>query len=230
MIDIGRAAQHPFEDQNWISKFLIGGLINIVPILNLAGFGYAIDHLKSVSRGQNIPLPTWDDLGAKFVTGLKLAVVNFILALPMFVIVCVATVLPALGAGASDAGDDAFAVAFLGTSTVLLCVVGVYGLALALLAPAIYIQLARTDTIAACLRLGELWAIARRTLGDCGSDRGRHRHRRHRWRYQHHSLHRSDCDARAGIADPALSASSERAPVRAICPPELTRHGERPRF
>jgi len=166
MIDIGRAAQHPFEDQNWISKFLIGGLINIVPILNLAGFGYAIDHLKSVSRGQDIPLPTWDDLGAKFVTGLKLAVVNFILALPMFVIVCVATVLPALGAGASDAGDDAFAVAFLGTSTVLLCVVGVYGLALALLAPAIYIQLARTDTIAACLRLGELWAIARRTLGD----------------------------------------------------------------
>jgi len=166
MIDIGRAAQHPFEDQNWISKFLIGGLINIVPILNLAGFGYAIDHLKSVSRGQDIPLPTWDDLGAKFVTGLKLAVVNFIPALPMFVIVCVATVLPALGAGASDAGDDAFAVAFLGTSTVLLCVVGVYGLALALLAPAIYIQLARTDTIAACLRLGELWAIARRTLGD----------------------------------------------------------------
>jgi len=166
MIDIGRAAQHPFEDQNWISKFLIGGLINIVPILNLAGFGYAIDHLKSVSRGQNIPLPTWDDLGAKFVTGLKLAVVNFILALPMFVIVCVATVLPALGAGASDAGDDAFAVAFLGTSTVLLCVVGVYGLALALLAPAIYIQLARTDTITACLRLGELWAIANRNLGD----------------------------------------------------------------
>ncbi len=166
MIDIGRAAQHPFEDQNWISRFLIGGLINIVPILNFAGFGYAIDHLKSVSRGQDIPLPTWDDLGAKFVTGLKLAVVNLILALPMFVIVCVASVLPALGAGAGDAGNDAIAAAFLGTSTVLLCVVGVYGLALALLAPAIYIQLARTDTIAACLRLGELWAIARRNLGD----------------------------------------------------------------
>ncbi len=35
-----------------------------------------------------------------------------------------------------------------------------------LLAPAIYIQLARTDAIAACLRLGELWGIAKSNPGD----------------------------------------------------------------
>ena len=166
MIDIGRAVQHPFEDQNWISKLLIGGLVNIVPILNFAGFGYAIDHLKNVSRGQDVPLPTWDDLGAKFGTGLKLVVVNFVFALPMIALTCVAGIIPALGAGASDGGNDTFMAALLGTSTILICLVGLYSLVLALLAPAIYIQLARTDNIGACFRFGELWAIANRNLGD----------------------------------------------------------------
>ena len=166
MIDIGRAVQHPFEDQNWISKLLIGGLVNIVPILNFAGFGYALDHMKNVTRGQDVPLPTWDDLGTKFVTGLKLVVVNFVLALPILAVTCVAGIIPALGAGASDGGNDTFMAALLGTSTILICLVGLYSLVLALLAPAIYIQLVRTDNIAACFRLGELWAIANRNLGD----------------------------------------------------------------
>ncbi len=44
MIDIGRAIQHPFQDQNWITKLGIGALVNAVPILNFAGYGYMLEH------------------------------------------------------------------------------------------------------------------------------------------------------------------------------------------
>ena len=88
MIDIAQALQHPTEDQDWIKKFALGVLISFVPILSFAVTGFIIEHLQNSARGASSPLPNWDNLGKKLVTGLKLLAVQLIFALPILVPSC----------------------------------------------------------------------------------------------------------------------------------------------
>ncbi|MCL6510372.1 MAG: DUF4013 domain-containing protein [Anaerolineae bacterium] len=169
MIDIGRAVQHPTEDQNWPSKLGIGALISLVPILNFALAGYAVEHIKNTSNGIDVPLPAWDNLGEKFMDGLKLIAVTFILALPILALGCIFTVLGGgLAALSEDGGavQDAAAAGFGVVGLVLTCLIFLYSLLLAYLSPAIYIRYTKTRDIGACLRIGELLSITRTNTGD----------------------------------------------------------------
>ncbi len=169
MIDVKRAVQHPTEDQNWLSKLGIGALIALVPILNFALSGYAIEHLKNTSNGMDVPLPPWDNLGEKFMDGLKLFVATLILGLPIILLTCIITIasggLAAISGGAEEL--EGAAAAGIGVLTLALaCLSALYGLFLAYLLPAIYIQYTKTRDIGACLRIGELLNIARANTGD----------------------------------------------------------------
>lgn len=169
MIDIGRAVQHPTQDQNWPSKLGIGALIALVPILNFALSGYAIEHLKNTSNGSDTPLPTWDNLGEKFMDGLKLFVITFILALPLFVVGCIATVASGGLAALAEGGEALEGAAVAGAGAIAFavgCLALIYSLLLAYLSPAIYIQYTKTKDIGASLRIGELLNIARVNSGD----------------------------------------------------------------
>ena len=70
-MDYGKSFTFVFEDEKWISKFAVGVLITLVPILNFATYGYVIQLLKNVRDGEEKPLPEWDDFGKFFVDGLK---------------------------------------------------------------------------------------------------------------------------------------------------------------
>lgn len=169
MIDIGRAIQHPTEDQNWPLKLGIGALIALVPILNFALGGYAIEHLKNASNGMDVPLPAWDNLGEKFTNGLRVFVVTLVLALPIVLLTCIITVagggLAALSGGTEQLGDAAVAGAGV-LALAVFCLAALYGLFLTYLSPAIYIQYAKTKDVGACLRIGELLGIARANTGN----------------------------------------------------------------
>ncbi|MCS7055046.1 MAG: DUF4013 domain-containing protein [Thermoflexales bacterium] len=169
MIDIGRAVQHPTQDQDWPSKLGIGALITLVPILNFALNGYAIEHLKNTSAGLDVPLPTWDNLGDKFTNGLKLFVVTFILALPLVLVACVVTLAGGGLAALANSNEDIEGAAAAGFSLLALalsCLALIYTLFLVYVSPAVYIQYAKTKEIGACLRVGELLSIARTNTGD----------------------------------------------------------------
>ncbi len=168
MIDIGRAIQHPTEDPNWPRKLGIGALIALVPILNFALNGYAVEHLKNASNGMDVPLPAWDNLGEKFTNGLRVFAVTLVLALPIVLLTCIIAAagggLAALSGGTERPGDAAVA----GVGALALAVsflAALYGLFLTYLLPAIYIQYAKTKDVGACLRLGELLSIARADTG-----------------------------------------------------------------
>ena len=62
-MDIGRAYTFIMSDPKWIAKVLIGAAVSLVPILNLALYGYALDVVKRVYQGTDLPLPEWDDFG-----------------------------------------------------------------------------------------------------------------------------------------------------------------------
>lgn len=171
MIDIGRALQHPFQDQNWLSKLGVGALIDIVPILNFAGVGYMVEHENNVKQGSDVPLPTWDNLGNLFTLGLKLVVVFFIYLLPILALFCILTVVAGGFAALTQGGDsasagDAASAGFGILSITISCLSIIYVVFFQYLYPAIFIQFARTKEIAPCLRLGEVFAIARKSSGD----------------------------------------------------------------
>jgi hypothetical protein len=170
MIDLGRALDHPFKDKDWVTKLLIGAGISLVPILNFAVNGYSLEVLRNTERGQDVPLPKWDDLGTHFVEGAKLFIVELIYSLPILALVFV-MMLMALGYGWSA---DHFSYAtrntmnsgFFVVTLAMSCICVLYGLLVAFLTPAMYIQVARTGTIGAAFRFDEMVRIVQRNLGD----------------------------------------------------------------
>ena len=65
-MDIGKAFSYVFEDEQWISKVLIGGLLIWIPIVNFAVFGYMIKVAQNVAQGNPRPLPEWGEFGDHF--------------------------------------------------------------------------------------------------------------------------------------------------------------------
>jgi len=173
MIDIGRALQHPFQDQDWPRKIGLGALILCVPILNFAAYGYLLEHLRNTQRGADLPLPEWSGtLGDKFTEGLKYFVVVLIYSLPIVLLSCILSVaFGGVAALSSRSGNnsDAASVAGAGVgilSLAFLCLIFLYALFLFYVYPALTIRFAQTRDIGACLQLGEIFALARRNTGD----------------------------------------------------------------
>ena len=44
-----------FKDANWLSKILVGALVSLVPILNFAAYGYAVQTTRNI-RDDEAPL------------------------------------------------------------------------------------------------------------------------------------------------------------------------------
>jgi hypothetical protein len=167
-MDIGRAVRHPLEDQAWPSKLGIGALIALVPILNFALFGYGVDHLRNTANGRDVPLPTWDSLGQKFMDGLKLFVISFVLSLPLILLSCIFSLATGGIAALSGGGDEVQGAAAAGIGVLGLalgCLALLYSLILAYITPVVYIQYTRTKEIGACLRIGEMLGLTRRNSG-----------------------------------------------------------------
>jgi hypothetical protein len=166
MINLARALEHPFQDKDWATKMLIGAGISLVPVLNFALSGYSLDVLRNTTHGEDVPLPKWDDLGRQFVEGAKLFVVQLIYSIPIMAIVFAMLL---IGVGASLAKGHEPSYARDGLAILMLGMIGLaflYGLVIAFLTPAMYIQVARTGNIGSAFRFDEIAAIFRRRQGD----------------------------------------------------------------
>ena len=83
-MDIGKAFNYPRNDPGWLTKLLILGLVSCVPILNLAGFGFALEAVRRVSRGEESTLPEWDNFGGYFMDGARVLVTMLVYCIPIF--------------------------------------------------------------------------------------------------------------------------------------------------
>jgi len=73
MIDIPRAFTYVFDDPQWVSKLVMVAIVTfgsaiLSPILiGLVGiavlFGYQLELIRNIRRGERHPLPAWDDFG-----------------------------------------------------------------------------------------------------------------------------------------------------------------------
>ncbi len=69
MIDLENALKFPTKDKEWKRRVLIGGLLNIIPVINFFPIGYAYRIFRQALRRQKISLVEWDDWGDLFVQG-----------------------------------------------------------------------------------------------------------------------------------------------------------------
>ena len=106
-MDIGRSFKFMFEDEGWITKILIGGILGLIPIVNFVIYGYQLEVIKNVSQDQDLPLPDWDDFGGKFIKGLMVVIASFIYSLPLILVgVVYFVVMMIVGGGAASTGSE----------------------------------------------------------------------------------------------------------------------------
>ncbi len=161
-MDIGKSFSYVFEDQQWLRKVLIGGVINLIPIVGFAAIGYSLEQTRRVYEGRELPLPEWDAFGDYFRKGLVAFVGWFIYSLPLLVIACCAY-LPLITAdqrGRSPFGDLATPVLLCGACLVLL-----YTLFLIVILPAVTTKYALTEQLGSFFQIGAAWQMVQTNIG-----------------------------------------------------------------
>jgi len=152
-MDIGRSFTYMFDDEHWLRKIGLGGLVMLVPILNFVGLGYSIRALRNAREGRELPLPEWDDWGDDFIRGLLISVALLIYSLPSIIAIV-------LGVG------------FAGTFDQQACMWGgfcpgfLWALLVALITPALYLQYAKHDDFAGLFYVKEIWHVITADFGN----------------------------------------------------------------
>jgi len=154
--DFAKAFTFPFQDPDWLSKTLIGGLFSLLGIL-LVGhffvFGYLARLVRNVVAGVERPMPAWDDFGGYFVEGFKLALVGLAFFLPI-VLLAVMIAIPAGILESQGAGGVADMLGGL-----LLCLIFPLMLILMIIVPAAMVRAAALGRATAAFEMGANFAF-----------------------------------------------------------------------
>lgn len=169
-MDIGKSITFVTEDEKWLEKLGIGALVAAVPVLNFAWTGFMVDLMRKVAAGEEKPLPDWLDLGEKFVKGLVVTVAGLIYMLPAILVGCLLfglsfVPLIATGQGASDLSEE-LALGSTGVLLALGCCIGLYGILMSFVFPAVLINYSRQGTFGSCFQFGEIARLVSANLGE----------------------------------------------------------------
>jgi hypothetical protein len=164
-MEIGKAFTFVTEDEQWITKVLIGGLIQFVPLLGtIAILGYSYRVALNVARGNPRPLPAWGEFGDFLGRGFFALVIQIVYLLPLIVLYGVFVFLTVAGAAvAEDSEAVAGVLGLLGLCLIPLQLVVVLVCGFASLA-AIMRYLA-TDSLGEAFKFGEVIATLRNHIG-----------------------------------------------------------------
>lgn len=99
-MDFVRAIKFPLDDENWITKVVVGALLNLIPIF---GIGYTVGVARNVVHGKARPLPGTEDLGQVITDGIMASIAAVVYALPVLLVGCVVGIFGSI-IGNSDVG------------------------------------------------------------------------------------------------------------------------------
>lgn len=165
-MDIGRAFTYMFDDEKWVEKLVIGGLLvmaSVIPVVNLfTGLvvaGYTLRILRRVSRQEELPLPQWDDWGGDWIRGLMMALAGLIYTLPILILTGFSFLVSAIS---GNGGSGVAAVCASTTS----CLSMLWGLAMAIVFPSALINYANEEEFASFFHFDEVFRLIGDNLGD----------------------------------------------------------------
>ena len=175
-MEYGKAFTFLTEDEKWLTKLLIGGVLAfagglILPLFLL--YGYSFEILQNVAAGNPRPAPDWDRVEDKFKQGLYLFAIRFVYFLPiLLVFCCVGIVLIGLSAAASPSGTGARPTAnsLGGVIGVLyfcvVCVGIVYSLIASIVSDAAILLYASSGKLNDAFKFRDAIALARKHVGE----------------------------------------------------------------
>lgn len=163
-MDWGKSFTYIFDDKEWVTKVLIGGILGLIPIVNFAVVGYALRVLKNVAEGAEQPLPGWDDFGDYFVKGLVATLGAMVWAIPLIALALFAGLLSAVTGYDTEAGRVAAPIVLCIWS--MSCLSAVYGLFMGLVLPSAYTHYALSGDFGAFFRFGDIFQYIRANLGN----------------------------------------------------------------
>jgi hypothetical protein len=163
-MDIGASFGYMFQDEDWIKKIAIGGIVGLIPIVNFAAIGYMIQVLRNVRAGQVLPLPEWDQFGQYFMDGLWIFLIALVWSIPALLVAC----LQAIGGAAiaNNANNDQIAATYSVISVCFSCLIGLWSLVVAIFIPAILVRFAEVGDFMAGFRFGELFNFISINVGN----------------------------------------------------------------
>jgi hypothetical protein len=165
-MDIGSSFTYMFEDESWIKKILIGGIVSLVPIVNFAAMGYVVEVIRNVRDGRPTPLPEWDQFGQMWMSGLWLFVIFLVYSIPIIILACISGIATGVMASALEgASADAVGGTMGIVSTCLSCLMGLWGLVIGVLTPGIVIRYAETGQFNSAFKFGEVVGILKVNVG-----------------------------------------------------------------
>jgi hypothetical protein len=162
-VDLSKSFAFVFDDEDWVQKVLIGGILSFIPIVNLVTLGYGLRVLKNVAEGVDKPLPAWADFGEYFVKGLVSVFGSAVWALPIILLSMVLAVVDAVTGYRAD--PQYVSVPARICMSGFSCLAGLYGLFLGLVLPAAMTKYAVSGEFAAFFRFGEIFSYIKSHLG-----------------------------------------------------------------
>ena len=168
--DLGSLFTFAFRDPKALSKFLIGCImVLLIPLLGfglLPLMGFGVRTARGALRGDEHPMPDWDDFGGLLLDGLKAAgvIVGYSLVAGMVGLLLVAIGIFWVAIG-EEIGSAAIVVTSILGSVAAVIFLVLCALLVKALIPAGLLQLAATGRFTAAFRLNENLAAIRGSLG-----------------------------------------------------------------
>lgn len=162
-MDIGLAFGFITKDEKWVSKVVIGGLLMLVPILNiLTLYGYGLETARNVARGDEKPLPEWDNFGDKVMKGVYAFVISLVYAIPIIILNVGLQILIAISSAMG--GDEGGGIVAL-LSLCLMPVLLILGIATWLFIMAAFVRYIQTENLSSAFQFQEIWTMVRGSIG-----------------------------------------------------------------
>ena len=169
-MDIGKSFTYMFDDERWVQKLVIGGLlalVSVIPLVNVFTapviMGYSLRLLRNVAQKEEKPLPEWDDWGGDWVRGILAILAGIIYAIPIWIV----SLFSWIASYMAGYNDPAQVDGFLGFCMVVLsCLSALWGLLIAIVYPAAQIKYATEGQFASFFKFGEIFPFIRDNLSN----------------------------------------------------------------
>lgn len=164
-MDFAKPFSFVFEDQNWVKKLAVAGLITCIPIVGFMYLlGWGLEITRQLIRRESVLLPD-TDFSKYLIRGLKAFVIGFVYSIPSLILQIPTQISNYLTTTSASFDDGSGAVAG-SLYVVILCASLlnlVYSLLLMFVMPAAYnLFLVNEEEISAGFRLGEIFAMIKK--------------------------------------------------------------------
>lgn len=157
-MQFGKSFTYVFEDDDWVMKTIIAGLISLIPVIGqITVFGWGLEVTRRVINRDPNPLPDWSDFGGHIVKGIIAWVIGFVYALPIIII----SACPLILVFAAADNETVFVIAWVCFGFIAL----LYGILMMFMFPAAMGNYAAKGEISAAFRFGEVFGLVRAAPG-----------------------------------------------------------------